>query len=109
MRAGELQAMSLKELIRSEKLLKEEKAKKIEATKADLKRKIAEMAEDNGFTVHELFPNLKKGTRKKSAFASEPRYMNPTDRSQTWTGRGRKPGWLKEKVEKGEDLRSFAV
>jgi len=39
-------------------------------------------------------------TRKKVA----PKYRNPADESQTWTGRGREPLWIKELVEKGAEL-----
>jgi len=44
------------------------------------------------------------GTRKPKgkAAASEPRFRNPDNPSQTWTGRGRQPGWFKTAMEKGK-------
>jgi DNA-binding protein H-NS len=33
-----------------------------------------------------------------------PRYRNPADASQLWTGRGRKPKWVKDWVDAGNSL-----
>jgi len=44
-------------------------------------------------------------TRKKVA----PKYRNPADESQTWTGRGREPLWIKDLVEKGAQLNDLLI
>jgi DNA-binding protein H-NS len=36
-----------------------------------------------------------------------PRYRNPADASQTWTGRGRQPKWLADALAKGKSLDDF--
>lgn len=36
-------------------------------------------------------------------------YRNPEPPHQTWSGRGRKPGWLVEKLEAGADLKDFVA
>lgn len=71
--------------------------------KAELKIKLAELATKNGFSVEELYGKPRK---KKS---SEVKFRHPKDASLTWTGRGRKPGWLNEAVKKGTKLESLAV
>ncbi|MCK5549998.1 MAG: H-NS histone family protein, partial [Hyphomicrobiaceae bacterium] len=39
-----------------------------------------------------------------------PKYANPDDPSQTWTGRGRRPRWLVAKMRKrGANLKQFAL
>ena len=43
-----------------------------------------------------------RGGRKTGTVA--PRYRNPADQSQQWTGRGRQPKWVKEWVEGGKSL-----
>ncbi|MGB0968389.1 MAG: H-NS family nucleoid-associated regulatory protein, partial [Halocynthiibacter sp.] len=30
-----------------------------------------------------------------------PRYANPADQEQTWTGKGRKPNWFTEALSRG--------
>jgi DNA-binding protein H-NS len=41
------------------------------------------------------------------AAALAPRYRNPADASQTWTGRGRQPKWLADALAKGKSLDDF--
>jgi DNA-binding protein H-NS len=48
--------------------------------------------------LKELFGGRGKGK------VSVAKYANPDDRSQTWTGRGRKPNLLIAKVKKGATL-----
>jgi DNA-binding protein H-NS len=37
------------------------------------------------------------------------KYANPENRSDTWTGRGRKPNWLVERLKKGAKLVDFEI
>jgi DNA-binding protein H-NS len=41
------------------------------------------------------------------AGALAPRYRNPADQSQTWTGRGRQPKWIADALAKGQSLDDF--
>lgn len=66
------------------------------ATFEDRKRKEAaaeldERARAMGFSLAEL-ATLTTSRGRKSASAAK--YANPADPSQTWTGKGRKPGWF---------------
>lgn len=38
-----------------------------------------------------------------------PKYRNPKDKSQTWSGRGLKPKWLVALLKQGRKLENFAV
>lgn len=48
-------------------------------------------------------PGPRKGTK------IEPKYRNPEDAKQTWTGRGLKPKWLQKAIDAGHTLGDFAV
>lgn len=72
--------------------------------KADIKQKIASLAENAGFSVGELF-----GARGRGGKLASVKYMNPDNRAETWTGRGRKPNWLVAKLNKGAKITDFAV
>lgn len=37
------------------------------------------------------------------------KYRNPADPSQTWTGRGMKPVWLRELINSGSRIEDFAI
>lgn len=74
-----------------------------ERERAELKHKIASIAENAGFSVGELFGA--RGRGKSVAI----KYQNPDNRAETWTGRGRKPNWLVAKLNKGAKIQDFAV
>lgn len=38
-----------------------------------------------------------------------PRYRNPADSGQTWTGRGRQPRWIAEALANGRSLDEFKI
>lgn len=45
----------------------------------------------------------------KMANPSKPKYRDPAKPENTWAGRGKQPGWLKEKLEAGASLEDFLV
>ena len=74
--------------------------------KRELREKLQALAAASGFTVTQLFEGSKgRGTKGPAVV----KYRNPKDHSQTWSGRGRKPGWLNEAVGKGAKIESFEV
>lgn len=101
----DLDSLSLKDL--------KDLAKKVEARISDFEdRKKAEAlaaveakAKSLGFTLSSLVgaPVAKK---RKSAKA---KYANPANRSETWTGRGRKPRWFVAALESGKSIDDLAI
>ena len=102
--------MSLKDLVELEAKVKKAIAAARDRERIEVKRKMAEMAETHGFSVGELFGNArggKGGAKGKSVGAAK--FANPENKSDTWTGRGRKPNWLVERLKKGSKLNDFAI
>lgn len=93
-----LSAQDLEDM--SERLLSERQKRHTER----LNREIAELrqiAEERGFLVEEIFvPH-----RIKPA----PKYRNPADPDQTWSGKGRRPDWLNALLDDGHDLESLRI
>lgn len=75
--------------------------------KADAKKAVKATAKEHGFTVEDLFdmPNKAKGSAPKAP----PKYRNPDNHAETWTGKGRKPQWIKDALEKNSDLSRFEI
>lgn len=73
--------------------------------RAELKQKVAALAETHGFSVTELFGGMREA-KKPVGIA---KYANPDDKSDTWTGRGRKPNWLVARLKKGARLEEFEI
>lgn len=40
---------------------------------------------------------------------AQPRYRNPDDHDQTWTGRGKQPEWLRQQIANGKNLEDFLI
>ncbi len=97
-----LSGVELEELIeQAQKELKTVRAReKNEALKA---AKAA--AAKFGFSLDELSGGSTKSKGSKSA----PKYANPADPSQTWSGRGRKPQWVHDAIGAGKDISDLEI
>jgi DNA-binding protein H-NS len=82
-------------------LVKNEKRRKDEALKA-----IHDAANQYGFSLEEIISGK---TRKSAKSKGEIKYRHPQKPDLTWTGKGRRPEWIKEAVESGADLEKFAA
>ena len=54
-------------------------------------------------------PGPKATKPAKSRKTGAPRFRNPANGSQTWTGKGRQPVWFKDAVAAGADPASMAI
>ena len=97
--------LSLKELLDLEVKVRRAIAAARDRERSQVKQKLATIAENAGFSVSELFGG--RGGRGRSG--SVAKFANPDNRSETWTGRGRKPNWLVAKLNKGAKMSDFAI
>lgn len=106
MRQVNVDKMNLKDLMELE--LKVQKAISVakERERAELKAKIEAMANESGFAVSDLFSSGRGGAKGRTV---APKYVNPENASETWTGRGRKPKWLVAKLSKGAAIEKFLI
>lgn len=97
--------LSLEELLQMQKDVEQAIADFEKKKKKEALEEIKAVAEKHGFEVADLVEGGKKSKRSKI----EPKYRNPKNSAETWTGRGRKPKWLMEAIETGEELESFLI
>lgn len=71
--------------------------------------RILQIAEEVGLTLDELVARGQKGGKSTTRKPVAPRYRNPDDSSETWTGRGKQPRWLAAKVAAGAKLEDFLI
>lgn len=64
-------------------------------------------AKEHGFTLEELMGG--KPVAAKAGPKGVAKYANPADASQTWSGRGRQPAWVKSALAAGKSLSSMAI
>ncbi len=63
-----------------------------------------EAAREHGFNLAELTAAKARRSAKVSA-----KYANPDDPEMTWSGRGRRPRWIQDKLEQGKSLEDMAI
>jgi DNA-binding protein H-NS len=83
------------------------KSKAKEAKKTALLQ-IHNIANEHGLDLDEVLDGLKNPAKKNTGKVA-PKYKNPSDESQTWTGRGRKPKWVEELLSSGKTLEDLSI
>ena len=89
---------------------------------ATVRSKLTAQAEAEGYTIEELFGGTtarktaprkvaKKRVAKKGRKLGKvpPKYRNPANKTETWTGRGKQPRWLAAQVAKGKKVEDFLI
>ena len=103
--AIDLKSLSLKDL----KDLQSQVAKAISSFEDNKKKevlaKLEEKAREMGYSLAELTGAAK--TRKRSP--AVPKYANPANPADTWSGRGRTPRWFAAALAKGKKTESMAI
>ncbi|WP_084782681.1 H-NS family nucleoid-associated regulatory protein [Roseivivax halodurans] len=62
-----------------------------------------EAAKEHGFALEELLQDAPSKPK------SLPKFANPENPAETWTGRGRKPKWMQEKLASGHTQDEFLI
>lgn len=74
---------------------------------AELREMILQKIKDHGFTFEDVFGG--RGTVRTRRDAPPVRFRDPENPENTWSGRGPRPNWLKEKLEQGSEISDFSV
>jgi DNA-binding protein H-NS len=98
-----INGLSVKELRELRSNIDTAIAERKQTERAELKRKMSEMAAAAGLSLAEVL-----GTgRKRGPIGAK--YRNPDNHSETWSGRGRQPRWLVAKLKKGAKREDFLI
>lgn len=118
----DLNRLSPKEL---DALISQAKKRKTTLSKrkpiAVVRSKLSQLAKAEGYTVAELFggtapagkpaapAKARKTTAGRKLGKVAPKYRNPANPKDTWTGRGKQPRWLATETAKGRKLDEFLI
>lgn len=116
-----LSAKELGALIKNAKKRQTVVAKRPAITK--VRAQLNKLLKSSGYTIEEVFGSeaapargrvakaakapAKKAVRKLGKVA--PKYRNPANPKETWTGRGKQPRWLAAHTTKGKKLEDFLI
>lgn len=72
---------------------------------ADVRAKIDALLQESGLALDDVYhrrgvKHAKDGKSTLKGSTVAPKYRNPEDPAQTWTGRGRQPGWFAAALRK---------
>jgi DNA-binding protein H-NS len=90
---------------------------------AAVRKKLVALAKADGYTISELFGDAadanaepapakraaRKSTKGRSLGKVAPKYRNPENPKETWSGRGMQPRWLAEQVKRGKSAADFLI
>ena len=109
-----LKSMSRKELTK----LKGDVAKALKSAEDRERRAALKAAEKAaakfGFSLDDISGGAKKAkpTKKRrttKTVKAAPKYRNPANAEQTWSGRGRKPQWIHQALIEGADITDLEI
>jgi DNA-binding protein H-NS len=114
---GQLTKASSKELQQAVVAIKAELVKRESNSKANLLKQVKKLAADAGVSINDLLASTGKTPRavrtvkgaSKARGKVAPKYRNPADTSQTWTGRGRQPLWVAKALAGGKSLDALLI
>lgn len=95
-----LQALSPNEL---QALIKSAEAQMQSARKSqiqDVRAKIDGILASAGLTIGEVYPTRGGKPAKEARAPVAPKYRNPDNAAQTWSGRGKRPTWFVDALKK---------
>ena len=117
----DLRGLSAKELATLISKAKEQQTRISKRTPiATVRSKITKFAKAEGYTLAELFGTTSVKATKKTAKAAgakpvrklgkvAPKYRNPANTKETWSGRGKQPRWLAALTAKGKKAEDFLI
>ncbi len=115
----DLSGLSAKELGSLINKAKQQQSKLAKRTPiASIRSRITKFAKAEGYTIEELFGVAGTSARGKAKPGPKagrklgkvpPKYRNPANAKETWTGRGKQPRWMAELVAKGKKPEDFLI
>lgn len=74
----------------------------------DLRARIAAMIKEEGFTMDEVMGRRSKRAGKRTGKVP-PKFQNPADPTQTWSGRGKRPRWFNAALKSGKKEKDLLI
>lgn len=88
---------------------KEQQRRKTDAAR-EIRERVSQLAKELDVSTDELMQKIvSKSVTGRSRAKIPPKYRDPDNPSNEWTGRGQKPVWLREKLEQGRSLEDFLI
>jgi len=73
-----------------------------------LREKVHALIKAEGYAFEDIFGST-RGKAKRSTGTVAPKYRNPANPAQTWSGRGKRPHWFNDALKAGKKEKDLAI
>jgi DNA-binding protein H-NS len=105
---NDIKSLSVSELNDLSKAIAAELEARQRGERQKLIDEFRERAKALGVTTAELMATI-TGKRKPGTSVGVAKYANPADKSQTWTGKGKRPRWVHDALAAGKTLDDLKI
>jgi DNA-binding protein H-NS len=109
MRRQDLEAMDFEELWLLHEELTKILAEKITAEKQELEKRLAQLNRPDQLGAERGPAETGAGQPRRKYPKVVPKYYNPLQPAETWSGRGKQPRWLVAALQSGHTLEEFRI
>jgi DNA-binding protein H-NS len=109
-----LDAMSMCEIWQLHQAVIEVLAARLTAEKQELEKRLSQLSREKHHFLAQ--PNQSSSFRFEGHFRESrklakvpPKYRNPNEPSETWSGRGKRPRWLAQALLAGQKIEDFVI
>lgn len=105
----ELENFSLDDLYQLQTQVDREIKRRRLQGKKEVLQKIRAIAASGGYSLEELVQGGESGEVAKVGRVVPPKYRDPENAEQTWTGRGKRPRWVVGALQAGKSLDDLII
>jgi DNA-binding protein H-NS len=73
-----------------------------------LREKVHALIKGEGYAFEDIFGSA-RGKVKRAGGTVAPKYRNPGNPAQTWSGRGKRPHWFNDALKAGKKEKDLAI
>jgi DNA-binding protein H-NS len=105
-----LESMSIDEMWQLHEKIIQILSDKLTSEKRELEKRLAKLRQDKTMRPASLDQPSKERVQERRKYPKVfPRYRNPDNHSETWSGRGKQPRWLAAALTKGRAIEEFKI
>lgn len=83
---------------------------RLNSEKRELEKRLARLRRENEMPKLETAANGQNAFRERRKYPRVlPKYQNPNEPSETWSGRGKQPRWLTAALKTGHTIEEFVI
>ena len=105
-----LAAMSIDEMWQLHEEISQLLSVRLTSEKRELEKRLAQLRREKELPRPENSKSSKDGPRERRKYPRVfPKYRNPDEPSETWSGRGKQPRWLSAALKTGHKIEEFLI